>query len=84
MFLFLVFIVYNLALGYISLKVFSIILTQGLNLQIRRMSKALGYNVLDLERIRIMNIELQGLKIGRWRNLTIDEIKNLKNMIENV
>lgn len=52
---------------------FGIILTQGLNLQIRRMSKELGYRVLRLERIRIMNITLNGLERGQWRHLDDDE-----------
>lgn len=48
---------------------FRIILTQGLNLQIRRMCKALGYRVLKLERVRIMNITLDHLERGQWRHL---------------
>lgn len=52
---------------------FGIILTQGLNLQIRRMCKELGYRVLRLERIRIMNITLNGLERGQWRHLGNDE-----------
>ena len=58
-------------------NVFSIILTQGLNRQIRRMSKALGYNVIKLERIRIVNIEIQGLDLGEWRIINKDEINEL-------
>lgn len=58
---------------------FSIILTQGLNKQIRRMSKALGYKVVRLERIRIMNIKIDGIEIGKWRNLTEEEITELRN-----
>lgn len=57
----------------ISDRVFRIVLTQGLNRQIRRMSKALGYYVERLERIRIMNIELNDLPIGEWRELTEHE-----------
>ncbi|WP_379137731.1 pseudouridine synthase [Paenibacillus sp. sgz500958] len=56
---------------------FRIILTQGLNLQIRRMCKALGYRVLKLERERIMNITTEGLEQGQWRNLTPEELKEL-------
>jgi 23S rRNA pseudouridine2604 synthase len=63
----------------ISEDTFSIILTQGLNKQIRRMSKAFGYTVTRLERIRIMNIKLQGLDTGKWRNLTEEEVMNLRN-----
>ncbi|MCR8642776.1 pseudouridine synthase [Paenibacillus sp. N1-5-1-14] len=56
---------------------FRIILTQGLNLQIRRMCKELSYRVLKLERIRIMNITLDGLERGAWRELTRDELEEL-------
>ncbi|MBT2292078.1 pseudouridine synthase [Paenibacillus albidus] len=58
-------------------EVFRIILTQGLNLQIRRMCKALGYRVLRLERIRIMNITLDGLERGQWRQLGGEELRLL-------
>ncbi len=61
----------------ISKYVFRIILTQGLNRQIRRMCAALGYNVRRLQRIRIMNIHLDGLEIGQWRDLTPDELNQL-------
>ncbi|APB76094.1 pseudouridine synthase [Paenibacillus polymyxa] len=56
---------------------FRIILTQGLNLQIRRMCKALGYRVLKLERIRIMNITLDHLERGQWRHLEREELELL-------
>lgn len=49
---------------------FNIILMQGLNRQIRRMCSALGFTVKSLRRIRIMNITMDGLKIGEWRDLT--------------
>ncbi|SDZ22799.1 23S rRNA pseudouridine2604 synthase [Proteiniborus ethanoligenes] len=58
-------------------RVFNIILTQGLNRQIRRMCQAFGYRVVKLQRIRIMNIKLGKLKIGTWRNLTDDELKGV-------
>jgi 23S rRNA pseudouridine2604 synthase len=61
----------------VSDSVFNIVLTQGLNRQIRRMCSALGYNVRRLQRIRIMNIHLDGLKIGQWRDLSKDELKQL-------
>jgi len=64
----------------ISGDTFSIILTQGLNKQIRKMSKVLGYSVVRLQRIRIMNIKLEGLIYGKWRELTEDELRNLKNL----
>lgn len=56
---------------------FGIVLTQGLNLQIRRMCKELGYRVLRLERIRIMNIHLNGLERGKWRHLSAGELEEL-------
>ncbi|MDF0728140.1 23S rRNA pseudouridine(2604) synthase RluF [Cytobacillus sp. S13-E01] len=57
----------------LSKYVFRIILTQGLNRQIRRMCIALGYEVRKLERTRIMNIHLNGLPRGQWRDLTEKE-----------
>lgn len=60
---------------------FRIILTQGLNRQIRRMCEYLGYRVVKLVRICIMNISLGNLKIGAWRNLTDKELKELKRLI---
>lgn len=62
----------------INQKLFRIILTQGLNRQIRRMCEYLGYKVVTLKRIRIMHIQLGDLKVGRWRNLTKQELKLLK------
>lgn len=56
---------------------FNITLTQGLNRQIRRMCSALGFTVKRLQRIRIMNITLDGLAIGQWRELTELEKKEL-------
>jgi 23S rRNA pseudouridine2604 synthase len=58
-------------------RVFRIILTQGLNRQIRRMSEALGYHVEALRRVRIMHITLGNLAIGRWRNLSPHEVSGL-------
>ena len=57
--------------------VFSIILTQGLNRQIRRMCEYLGFEVLKLKRTRIMSVTLKGLKVGQWRDLTTDEMANI-------
>ncbi|ARJ38864.1 23S rRNA pseudouridine synthase F [Sporosarcina sp. P21c] len=54
-------------------KTFSIILTQGLNRQIRRMCAALGYHIRRLQRVRILTIELGDLPIGEWRELTDTE-----------
>lgn len=57
--------------------VFRIILTQGLNRQIRRMCEVFGYEVRRLQRIRIMNIKLGSLKVGHWRNLSEKELRGL-------
>lgn len=62
---------------------FRIILTQGMNRQIRRMCEALGYTVTKLNRIRIMNIKLDNIKMGTWRNLTDNELKDLNKLIVN-
>jgi 23S rRNA pseudouridine2604 synthase len=56
---------------------FRIILTQGLNRQIRRMCSALGYKAQRLQRVRIMNIHVGDLKSGQWRHLTAPELKGL-------
>ena len=65
----------------IGADTFSIILTQGLNRQIRRMCEALGYNVVRLQRIRIMNIKLGELKKGQCRKATESEFNELYRMI---
>lgn len=62
---------------------FNIILTQGLNRQIRRMCEALGYNVQKLKRIRIMNIQLGNLQKGKYRPVSEKEMKQLLNSFEN-
>ena len=61
---------------------FRIILTQGLNRQIRRMCEYFGYRVTKLKRVRIMNIELGNLKEGRYRKLTPDELRELKKELK--
>lgn len=61
---------------------FSIILTQGYNRQIRRMCQAFGYRVKKLVRVRIMNIELDGLKPGTYRDVTPEEKKELFRLTE--
>ena len=61
---------------------FSIILTQGLNRQIRRMCAALGYEVRDLLRVRVMNIRLGSLKEGEYRKLTDEELEELYSLIQ--
>ena len=63
--------------------VFRITLVQGLNRQIRRMCEHFGYEVMKLERTRIMNIGLSGLPLGEWRDLTDDELVALFKLIEN-
>ena len=61
---------------------FTIILTQGLNRQIRRMCDALGYKVTRLVRVRIMNVKLGGLKTGAVRTLTEQELKELYEQVK--
>lgn len=61
---------------------FRIILIQGLNRQIRRMCEYLGYVVVALQRIRIMNLELGNLPVGQWRDLTGEELKILKDSVK--
>ncbi len=56
---------------------FRIVLTQGLNRQIRRMCEALGYKVTELIRVRVMNISLNGLEIGHWRRIEGEEYREL-------
>lgn len=61
---------------------FRIFLVQGLNRQIRRMCEYLGYEVVALQRIRIMNLELGDLPLGKWRDLTELELKTLKESVK--
>jgi len=63
-------------------KTFSIILTQGLNRQIRRMCEVFGYEVVSLKRIRIMNIKLGNIAVGKWRYLSEPEMNELMEMIK--
>ena len=65
-----------------SEKSFHIIITQGLNRQIRRMCEYFGYRVTFLRRDRVMNITLEGLKKGRYRHLTKKEISELKRALK--
>lgn len=62
--------------------VFRIILTQGLNRQIRRMCEYLGYEVTKLKRTRIMSVELGSLKPGQWRDLTAKEMKEINDAVK--
>lgn len=61
---------------------FRIVLTQGLNRQIRRMCEYLGYRVVNLKRTRIMNVKLD-VPTGKWRDLTETELKEINQMVEN-
>jgi 23S rRNA pseudouridine2604 synthase len=61
--------------------IFRITLTQGLNRQIRRMCEALGYNVVKLERVRIMNVQLDNLPYGEWRYLNNLELLVINELI---
>ena len=64
----------------ITRNTFKIILTQGLNRQIRRMCDYLEYKVIKLRRIRIMNIHLD-MAVGKWRNLTLEELGKINELI---
>lgn len=66
----------------LSGKTFSIILTQGLNRQIRRMCEVFGYEVISLRRIRIMHIQLGNLPVGKWRYLSEPEMQTMMQMLE--
>ena len=68
----------NCKLVKVSSTTFKIILTQGLNRQIRRMCEFLGYKVISLKRIRIMNIKLD-VEIGKWRHLSSHELNSINN-----
>lgn len=61
---------------------FKIILTEGLNRQIRRMCQFLDYEVVKLKRVRIMNVNLD-LKPGKWRNLTQKEMEEINRLVAN-
>jgi len=65
----------------ISVNSFRIILIQGLNRQIRRMCEHFGYDVIKLERVRIMNIGLKGLPVGDWRDLTEGEMSIIYSLL---
>jgi 23S rRNA pseudouridine2604 synthase len=62
---------------------FKIILVQGLNRQIRRMCEALSYNVVALKRVRIMNMTLANLPLGKWRYFTPTEIDTINELVKN-
>ena len=72
----------NCIVKQLGAKKFKIILTQGLNRQIRRMCEALGYRVQSLQRVRIMNIKLNIPK-GKYREFTKGELIELNRLLEN-
>jgi len=64
-------------LSQVGRNTFRIVLTQGLNRQIRRMCEHFGYTVRRLQRVRIMNVQLGTLPVGRWRELSANELRGL-------
>ena len=72
----------NCFVKQMGLKKFKIILTQGLNRQIRRMCESLGYRVKSLKRVRIMNIKLD-IPTGKYREFTKKELIELNKLLEN-
>ena len=71
----------NCFIKQLGQKKFKIILTQGLNRQIRRMCESLGYRVMSLKRVRIMNIKLD-VPTGKYREFTKEELIQLKGLLE--
>ena len=67
----------------LSKDTFSIVLTQGLNRQIRRMCEVFNAKVITLKRVRVVNVVLSGLKPGEYRQLSLEEIDSLKKAVEN-
>ena len=63
-------------------KTFKIIITQGLNRQIRRMCEYCGFKVMKLKRLRVLNIELGDLELGKWRKVTKEEQEELFRRID--
>ncbi len=63
-------------------RCFRMILTEGLNRQIRRMCEYFGYRVVTLRRVRIMNIELGNLPVGKWRYVSPDELQKLEQSLK--
>ena len=65
----------------LSKYTFRIVLTQGLNRQIRRMCQVFGYHVRDLQRTRIMNLTLEGIKEGEYREIRKEEYEELLSLL---
>ena len=65
-------------------RVFRIVLKQGLNRQIRRMCTYLNFRVVALQRVRIMNVKLDGIREGKWRELTNEEFQTLKESLQKI
>ena len=63
-------------------RTFRIVLTQGLNRQIRKMCARFGYEVVQLKRVRVMNIRLGDLAPGQWREVTREELDELMQILE--
>ncbi|WP_343034752.1 pseudouridine synthase [Thiomicrorhabdus cannonii] len=63
-------------------NVFELVLTQGLNRQIRRMCKALGYRVMRLQRLAIVHLQLGDLPVGAWRHLSDGELATLQESLQ--
>ena len=66
----------------INKRTFKITLSQGLNRQIRRMTSKCGYNVVKLKRVKIMNITIEDLPIGKWRYLSKEELEDIHEKLE--
>ena len=66
----------------INNRTFKITLSQGLNRQIRRMTSKCGYNVVKLKRVKIMNITIEDLPIGKWRYLSKEELEDIHEKLE--
>jgi 23S rRNA pseudouridine2604 synthase len=62
--------------------IFRITLVQGLNRQIRRMAEHFGYEVTKLERVRIMNVNVKGIPVGDWREMTEEEVAGILKLVE--
>ncbi len=71
----------NCKVHKINDKTFNIVLTQGLNRQIRRMCEHLEYKVIKLKRVRIMNVKLD-VPVGKWRNLTSKELEEIDTLVK--